>query len=271
MFIIFLIASFGSAVAQQETKCDNRYYNGVPEAITGISNCTYPIKNINSTSIEAALPALSSQSLCPVNNDGSINEVNFKQILKIVEDGLKQSEICGEELNPIFFRNFTINANQTLPPPLTGECNIVKNNNNNITNIKNTHISFINSPDIGKANVSISVIGLTYSTTVGFKLKLYPEQKGSIFLDVFVQVNFDITAECSFSVNKNNSTFTIDFANVIARPEVGAFNNPLLAGVRAYFSNKITEYVQNSTLPKIFTIFIATMVGDGLAASAKKC
>ncbi|GAB6022391.1 hypothetical protein CHUAL_006509 [Chamberlinius hualienensis] len=269
MFIILLIASFGSAVAQQETKCDNCSYTNVMEAINGVSNFTYATENFNPVCVEDSLPALSSQFLCPVNSDKSINEENLKQILIITEDGLKLTEICRKRLNPIYFQNFTVITNQLLPPFITGEFKLVKNNN--ITNIKNTQISFINSPDIGKANVSISVIGLTYNAhDVECKFTLLPEDY-SIYLNISVQVNLDITAKCSFSVNKNNSTFTIDSANVIARPEFAAFNNPLLTGVRSFFTNKFTQVIQNSTVPKYFANFIATIAVNAIAACAKKC
>ncbi|GAB6022390.1 hypothetical protein CHUAL_006508 [Chamberlinius hualienensis] len=270
MFIIFLIASFGSAVAQQETKCDNRYYN-VSEAIAGVSNCTYATENFNPVCVEDSLPALSSQSLYPVNNDGSINEENFKQILKITENGLKQPEICQKELNPIFFEPFTVIINQLLPPYVTGECKVVKNSNNNITNIKNTQISFINSPDIGKANVSINA-SLTYNAPdVECKFTFLNEVKPvNVFVNISIEVNFDITAECTFSVNKNNPTFTIDFANVIVKLNVSGFNGPLLMSLLPIFDNKATELISNSPLPKYFANFIATIVVDALAASAKK-
>ncbi|GAB6022387.1 hypothetical protein CHUAL_006505 [Chamberlinius hualienensis] len=272
-FFSDMITSFvSSSVAQQETKCDNRPYTDVMEAITGVSNCTYATENFNPVCVEASLPALNSQSLCPVNNDESINEENVKQILLITKDGLQLPEICDKELNPIFYPNVTFNANDLLPKPITGELKIPRNKNNNITNVEKTQISLINITNTGQAKVSISVSGLTYHADAQFKLKVLPEEwVGNIDLNISIQVTMDINAECTFSINKNNPTFTIDFANVTARPEVSAFDNPLLTGVRTFFTNMLTKFIQNSTLPKAYTNFIATIALDGIAASAKKC
>ncbi|GAB6022383.1 hypothetical protein CHUAL_006501 [Chamberlinius hualienensis] len=237
MYILFLMVSLGSVVAQNETKYDHSSYTNVMDAITGVSNCTYATKNFNPVCVEDSLPALNEECHCPVNNDGSINEENLKQILIITEDRLKLPEMCNKTLNPILLPFFAVNIDQFLPPPFSGEC----------------------------------ASDLTYRGLAECKLKFIPEDwTGSIYFNISFRINVDINAKCSFSANNDNPHFTIDSANITVDPEMLVFNNSLLAKVKEYFTDKITEYAQNSTVPIIFANFISTITVEGIIATCAK-
>ncbi|GAB6022386.1 hypothetical protein CHUAL_006504 [Chamberlinius hualienensis] len=268
MLILFFIASFGFAVAQQGTQCDSLYNTDIVETTNEISNCTYATKNFNPVCVEASLPALSSQSLCPVNSDGSINEENLNQILNIITDGLGLPEICNQDLNPILYPNTTYAADQLVPKPFTGECRIPENQHNNITNIKNTQVSLISTVADGKAKISISVKGLTYRAISECKLSL---RSVGINVNFSVHANMDISAESSFSITNNNATFTIDSINVVTDMQVPSVNDPLLAGVSSFFSDMLTSFVSKSTLPKSYVNFISTITANGIIVSTKNC
>ncbi|GAB6022392.1 hypothetical protein CHUAL_006510 [Chamberlinius hualienensis] len=268
MFILFLVISLGSAVAQQDSVCRYRTYSKVLEATSGISNCTYATENFNPNCVEASLPALSSQSLCPVNSDGSINEDNFKQILKIVEDILKLPEICNKSLNTIPIPTFSCEASQLLPKSLSGECTVVMNKNNNITNVKNTQVSLINSPENGQAIVWING-SITYYAVAECQLIL--ENDSHIDLNISMEIHVNIYANISIAINNNNSTFAINSIDSKTNPGIAAFNNSLLTGVRQYYKVEVTDFIQNSTIPSSFVNFISTIAADCITASAKKC
>ncbi|GAB6022385.1 hypothetical protein CHUAL_006503 [Chamberlinius hualienensis] len=268
MLLILLIVSVVFAVAQQATDCDNRSYTNVIEAINGVSNCNYATENFNPACVEASLPALSSQSLCPVNSDGSVNKENLNEILNIIKDGFKQSEICNQDLSTIFYPITTFDGVQMLPKPITGECKIPRDSNNNITNIQDTQISLINSTDTGKATVFISVTELAYSAVTEWKFGVLSKD---ISMNFPIKVSISINGESSFTITNNNTTFTIDSTNVITNTRIPTFNNPLLTAVPDFCSNMLNSLVQKSTLTKSFINFISAIILNSIIVSTKNC
>ncbi|GAB6022382.1 hypothetical protein CHUAL_006500 [Chamberlinius hualienensis] len=266
--------------------CNGLVANSIKGSMEGIDNCTFPVYKINASCVEKSCPELTSEPLCPVYKNGTYNAQNDKKVLRIINQCLKGTELCGILLNPEELPKLTFVADELFSgASFKGIC-YIENGTSTLDNINNTQLGLVNTTSIPPSaplifkSISEDVV---YHGT--FSCVLTSEFLDKILNSTNETLTFKLddlpySAEVNFqSVSIVNLTDPQDKPNVqssgvVVSSELGQFNFskefPFL-NAQNTVKDMLSNLLQSSDMDKAYGNFVSAIVNSAYDVAEKSC